>query len=52
MDEIKKVYERYKYMDDTLSDREWMCSPGNKVEIICYDLWQAIKKAVENDLSA
>ena len=41
---IREVYEKYKYLDDYLSDDEWM--PPDKLGSIAYNLWQAVKAAL------
>lgn len=39
---VLEVHEKYKHLDDLLSDREWL--PGRSyLSDILYDLWQAIK---------
>lgn len=44
---IQEVYEKYKHLDKLLSDQEWLDSL-NIQSLILYDLWQAIKLAVES----
>ena len=39
---IQEVYEKYKHLNQILSDKEWF---GDKLQdVILYDLWQAIKQ--------
>ena len=44
------VFERYKHLDDILSDRECLKN-GLKNQILC-DLWQAVKKGAEKTPSS
>ena len=41
MNEIQRMYERYKHLDDALSDSDW-CQEGWR-SAAAYDLWAAIK---------
>jgi hypothetical protein len=41
-EEIKQVYEKYKHLDELVSDFEWL--PQGILRQFYYDLWQAIKK--------
>lgn len=42
-DKVKEVYEKYKHLDELLSDREFLDEKNIKAMIL-YDLWQAIKE--------
>lgn len=42
---IQEVYEKYKHLDELLSDKEWL--GGSQINQILFDLWQAIKKEIE-----
>ncbi len=45
---IKEVYEKYKHLDDFLSDKTMLTGSGFRMHIL-YQLWQAIKeKEVKN----
>lgn len=48
--DIKSVYEKYKHLDDLLSDERWMNLSEQEgqsriLDQILYDLWQAIRMA-------
>lgn len=47
MKHIKEVYEKYKHLDSLLSDYDWMVASSDPREAMLYELWQAIKKTVE-----
>ena len=38
---IPEVFEKYKHLDQLLSDREWL--PDTFIGSILFDLWQAAK---------
>lgn len=42
-DKVKEVYEKYKHLDELLSDKEFLDEKNIKAMIL-YDLWQAIKE--------
>jgi len=46
---IQEVYEKFKHLDQLLSDKEWLGLTNNLLYAILYDLWQAIKEAPENN---
>ena len=46
---IQEVYEKFKHLDQLLSDKEWLFLANNLLYAILYDLWQAIKEAAENN---
>jgi len=46
---IQEVYEKFKHLDQLLSDKEWLWLANNLLYAILYDLWQAIKEAAENN---
>lgn len=47
MEEIKKVYRKYKHLDKLLSDEKLA---GNNFRLhIRYELWMAIKKEIEKE---
>ncbi len=48
--QILEVYERFKHLDTLLSDESWMFDddqPKSPMRHYLYDLWAAIKQAVE-----
>ena len=45
MASVQKIYEKYAYIDDLLSDELWL--PDNMIGYILYDLWQAIRDSVK-----
>lgn len=40
---IQEAYEKYKYLDTILSDKEWIGDHFR--DSVLYDLWQTIKTA-------
>jgi len=44
LENLDKVYEKYKHLDDMLSDKE---GAGSFIEQITQDLWQAVKSLEE-----
>ena len=46
---IQEVYEKFKHLDQLLSDKEWLGLTNNLLYAILYDLWQAVKEAAENN---
>jgi len=46
---IQEVYEKFKHLDQLLSDKEWLFLANNLLYAILYDLWQAVKEAAENN---
>jgi len=38
---ISEVFEKYKHLDQLLSDRKWL--PDTFIGSILFDLWQAVK---------
>ena len=57
MKHIKEVYEEYKHLDHLLSDEDWMLVNNTAWMLIgntalhfaTYNMWQAIKKTVEEE---
>mgnify|MGYP001585030991 CR=1 FL=1 len=47
LNEVRKVYEKYKHLDRLLCDRKLADSTENMPYYIACDLWQAIKAACE-----
>jgi len=50
MKNIRKAYEQYKHLDVLLSDERWMFHEGHPPapqRRCLYDLWQAIKKDIQ-----
>jgi len=45
---IQEVYEKFKHLDQSLSDKEWL-KQGDILDRILYELWQAIKEEGENN---
>lgn len=44
---MAEVYDKYKHLDELLSDKEWLGGSLLKLDQILFDLWQAIKEEVE-----
>ncbi len=42
---IVEVYEKYKHLDEYLSDEEWLREGEGAPVGTLYDLWQAVKEA-------
>lgn len=45
---IKEVYEKYKHLDRFLADETFIFTP---IDNIRYDMWQAIRTAMQVNLS-
>ncbi len=53
IESIHGAYERYKHLDQLLSDSEWMLPTSDSdadglariLNTICHDLWMAVKEA-------
>lgn len=41
MSTTKLIYEKYKHLDNLLSDQAWL--PNDLIGKMLYDLWQAVK---------
>lgn len=44
--DLKETYDRYKHLDDCLSDPIW-CADGPAIYSVAGELWRAIKNEVE-----
>jgi len=45
-EQLKEVYEKYKHLDELLSDEIFL--GGNIQGVILYELWQTIKEEVKD----
>ena len=44
---ITEVYDKFKHLDDLLSDRRWL-KGEDLASYVLYELWQAVKEELNN----